>query len=44
MQLSIVINCKNNDQYDVVIKSKLILKTKNAQNVLWKESQGANEW
>lgn len=23
-----VINCKNNDQYDVVIKSKLILKIK----------------
>ena len=33
MQLSIVINFKNNDQYDVVIKSKLILENKNAQNV-----------
>ena len=43
MQLSIVINFKNNDQYDVVIKSKLILENKNAQNVLWKGSQGANE-
>ena len=28
MQLSIVINCKNNDQYDVVIKSNVILKNK----------------